>query len=50
MLARANIQFTADDNNIFSVGIFSGKRYQERDANLFYTNSQWTLDTNHKNL
>lgn len=45
---RAAISFTADPNNIFSLGIFSGKRYQERDANIFYTNSQWTLDTNNK--
>ncbi|WP_445588550.1 TonB-dependent receptor domain-containing protein [Sunxiuqinia sp. A32] len=40
---RANISFTADENNVFSFGIFSGKRYQERDANLFYTNSQKSL-------
>lgn len=45
---RATVQFKADENNILSLGIFSGKRYQERDANLFYKNSQWTLDTNHK--
>jgi len=45
---RATIQFTADENNILSLGIFSGKRYQERDANLFYTNYQVTLDTHQK--
>jgi ferric enterobactin receptor len=42
--ARAAITYAADSNNIISFGIFSGKRYQERDANLFYTNSTWTLD------
>lgn len=46
--ARAAVQFKADENNILSMGIFSGKRYQERDADIFYSNSQWTLDTNEK--
>jgi ferric enterobactin receptor len=46
--ARAAINYTADENNIISFGIFSGKRYQERDANLSYTNSTWTLDTDQK--
>jgi outer membrane receptor protein involved in Fe transport len=45
---RANITFKADEDNIFSFGLFAGKRYQERDANLFYNNSKWTLDTNEK--
>jgi len=45
---RANITYKADDYNVFSFGLFAGKRYQERDANLFYTNSKWTLDTNRK--
>ncbi|GAB1450455.1 outer membrane beta-barrel family protein [Draconibacterium sp.] len=45
---RANVTFKADDYNVFSFGLFAGKRYQERDANLFYTNSKWTLDTNEK--
>ncbi len=45
---RAAISYTADPNNILSFGIFSGKRYQERDANLFYTNSTWTLDPHEK--
>ena len=45
---RAAIGYSANPNNIFSLGIFSGKRYQERDANLFYTNSKWTLDTDEK--
>ncbi len=42
---RASIAYTADKNNIFTVGVFAGKRYQERDANLFYTNSQSVYDT-----
>ncbi len=46
--ARAAITYTADTNNIVSFGIFTGKRYQERDANLSYTNSIWTLDTDQK--
>lgn len=46
--ARASIQFHANEKNILSLGIFSGKRYQERDANIFYSNSQRTLDTNEK--
>jgi outer membrane receptor protein involved in Fe transport len=46
--ARASINYIIDPNNIISFGIFSGKRYQERDANLFYTNSTWTLDTDLK--
>lgn len=45
---RTNITYKADDNNIVSFGLFAGKRYQERDANLFYNNSKWTLDTNEK--
>ncbi len=45
---RANITYKADDNNVISFGMFAGKRYQERDANLFYKNSKWTLDTNEK--
>ncbi len=43
--ARAAITYTVDPNNIISMGIFSGKRYQERDANLFYSNSTWALDS-----
>jgi ferric enterobactin receptor len=46
--ATAAIGFEIDSNNYFTFGIFSGKRYQERDANLYYTNSQWTLDTETK--
>ncbi len=45
---RANITYKADENNVFSFGLFAGKRYQERDANIFYKNSKWTLDTNEK--
>ncbi len=45
---RAAITFTADPHNIVSLGVFSGKRYQERDANIFYSNSTRTLDTDVK--
>ena len=45
---RAAVSFKADENNVISLGLFAGKRYQERDANLFYNNSKWTLDTNKK--
>ena len=44
LAATAAIGFEIDSNNHLTFGIFSGKRYQERDANLYYTNSQWTLD------
>ncbi len=43
--ARAGISYKATPNDIISLGIFSGKRYQERDANIFYTNSARTLDS-----
>lgn len=43
---RTSVIFTPDKNNIFSFGMFVGKRYQKRDANLFYNNSQSTYDTN----
>ncbi len=42
---RALVEFKADKNNVLSAGIFSGKRYQQRDANLFYSNYQTTFDT-----
>ncbi len=43
---RTTINYQADKNNAVSIGVFSGKRYQERDANLFYTNSQSSLASN----
>jgi len=46
--ARASISYAADPSNIFSFGFYSGKRYQERDANLFYENSTWTLNGEEK--
>lgn len=45
---RAAVSFTPGQHQVFSVGIFSGKRYQERDADIFYTNSQVALDTGEK--
>ncbi|QGY47346.1 TonB-dependent receptor [Maribellus comscasis] len=43
---RANIQFSANNRNIFTLGVFAGKRYQERDADLFYNNSQRLIAQN----
>ena len=45
---RASVQYKLNKSNTLSAGIYTGKKYQERDANLFYSNSQWTLDTNKK--
>ena len=46
---RTSIEFRPDARNQFSLGIYAGKRYQERDANLFYTNSQTDLETGNAN-
>ena len=45
---RTSIEFRPDARNQFSLGIYAGKRYQERDANLFYTNSQTDLETGNR--
>ena len=45
---RATVQFQLDESNVFSAGIYTGKKYQERDANLHYSNWQETLDTHEK--
>ena len=45
---RASVNFRMNESNTLSAGIYTGKRFQERDANLNYSNSQWTLDTNEK--
>lgn len=45
---RASINYSANSNNLISVGLFGGKRYQERDANLFYSNSQSDLSSGSK--
>ena len=45
---RAAIQYKIDKSNTISANIYTGKKYQERDANLFYSNSKWTLDNNQK--
>ncbi|MCK3686305.1 TonB-dependent receptor [Maribellus sp. YY47] len=46
--ARASIRFQLNESNVLSAGIYTGKRYQERDANLNYSNWQETLDTHEK--
>ncbi len=43
---RAALTYHFNDYNSLSLGVFTGKRYQERDANIYYNNSKWTLDTN----
>ncbi|MDB5004902.1 MAG: TonB-dependent receptor [Mucilaginibacter sp.] len=43
---RASISYTADANNVVSVGLYSGKRYQARLANLLYNNTTSNLATN----
>jgi len=42
---RLSAVYTLDKNNSFSVGFFSGKRYQARLADLVYTNSTSDLST-----
>jgi ferric enterobactin receptor len=42
---RASINYTADVNNVISVGFYSGKRYQARLANLLYNNTTSNLST-----
>ena len=42
---RLSAIYTLDKNNSFSVGFFSGKRYQARLADLIYTNSTSDLST-----
>lgn len=46
--ARGAVTFNADENNQLALNVYSGKRYQNREADLFYTNSQSTYDTNEK--
>ncbi|WP_299578383.1 TonB-dependent receptor [uncultured Sunxiuqinia sp.] len=45
-MGRASVSYAADENNVISLGVYSGKRYQERDANIFYKNSQTDLQDN----
>jgi len=43
---RASVSYTADPNNVISVGLYSGKRYQARLADLLYNNTTSDLNTN----
>jgi ferric enterobactin receptor len=43
---RASVSYTADPNNIFSAGLYIGKRYQARLADLIYNNVTSDLNTN----
>jgi len=45
---RASLQYKLNNSDTFSAGVYTGKKFQERDANLFYSNSKQTLDTNEK--
>lgn len=42
---RASVSFAADAHNVVSAGFYSGKRYQERLANLLYHNTTSDLTT-----
>lgn len=46
---RASVGFQASEANLITFGVYAGKRYQERDANLFYDNSQTNLETGNVN-
>jgi outer membrane receptor protein involved in Fe transport len=43
---RASVSYTADANNVVSGGLYLGKRYQERRADLLYNNTTANLQTN----
>jgi ferric enterobactin receptor len=43
---RASISYTADAFNVISGGLYLGKRYQERRADLLYNNTTANLQTN----
>jgi ferric enterobactin receptor len=43
---RASVSYTADEFNVLSAGFFIGKRYQDREADLLYTNTTSNLATN----
>ncbi|HEX8020028.1 TonB-dependent receptor domain-containing protein [Mucilaginibacter sp.] len=42
---RATINYTADASNLISAGVFLGKRYQDREADLLYHNTTNNLAT-----
>lgn len=43
--ARLNVSYDLDERNNLSAGFYTGKRYQIRDANLFYNNTHTDLTT-----
>lgn len=43
---RASVSYAADPNNVISVGLYSGKRYQARLADLLYSNTTSNLSNN----
>ncbi len=44
--ARTSLVYEADKNNIFTLGFYSGKRYQQRLADILYNNSTSDMTTN----
>ncbi len=44
--ARAALSFTPDKKNAFSVGLYAGKKFQARTADLLYNNSNTNLTNN----
>lgn len=44
--ARATINFTPDPANVFFGGLFIGRRYQDREADLLYHNTTLSLSNN----
>lgn len=44
--ARLTVDYTPNKNNEFSLGVYAGKRQKDRLADIYYTNSSKTIDTN----
>ncbi len=44
--ARASISFTPDKSNSFSIGLYAGRKFQARTADLLYNNSKTDLTNN----
>lgn len=44
--ARTAIAFTPDKNNTFSIGLYAGRKFQARTADLDYNNSKKDITTN----
>ncbi|HRH51272.1 MAG TPA: TonB-dependent receptor [Panacibacter sp.] len=42
---RSSVTYTANNQNIFSAGVYYGRRFQERTADILYNNSKTDLTT-----